>query len=623
MAAASVPDAPLFSVIPKELPVDENSSPVMTSSITTDFGSIRNENETKRSRRARKVVSSKSRLYSETNVGQIEPCIGGEANYGQKCRHSRHSRRKLIEEIQRLSRENQQLLNTGIRESMSQVRVLEHQLEDSHSERAQLRAERDNAIKRVNENEETISKLKNRIKELTQDVYMLKSLVIRLNVELGNTQEKLHKAKKIESSGGTISEDSGLVEATATQTSDASLKSSPKYTWTRAEMNAVAPLLEAYQENLKEKDELINNYKRNLEHFTRQCKEIIAENESLHEQLVEANKKGDITFCEWKSLQREAAMTREQNELLLRQSKLNQSKLSEINNAYQQRITELMLNLDQAEEKVQQNKTELFVLKGRLSILTDENERLKSEVENKIPVAVHNASVNECKRLFEELKKRYEVEREMLIRRLATLESAKPDMDIQLVNLTAERDQLSTENKTMEKLIKQLESKLETNEAKLIKSEKSRVTLKHQVQTAMSFSRELITEQESLLRQLAERTQETTAVTKIGNNIASRMDILRKKLKGVEKGAKIQLDTLEQRIKAQESGMDRVKSGWIKEVSKLKTAIKEKDAIIERLKQDKSKTKEELELVWQAAVADDKRVKESARIVELLGHDDG
>lgn len=83
-------------------------------------------------------------------------------------------------------------------------------------------------------------------------------------------------------------------------------------------------------------------------------------------------------------------------------------------------------------------------------------------------------------------------------------------------------------------IFRQLESKLETNEAKLIRSEKSRVTLKHQLQSALSFSRELITEQESLLRQLAEKTQETTVVTKIGNDIASRMDILKKKLKVFE-----------------------------------------------------------------------------------------
>ena len=69
--------------------------------------------------------------------------------------------------------------SVGVTETISQVRVLEHQLEMAHSVETQLRTDRDNAVKTLNEYEETVSKLKNRIKELTQDVYMLKSLVIR------------------------------------------------------------------------------------------------------------------------------------------------------------------------------------------------------------------------------------------------------------------------------------------------------------------------------------------------------------------------------------------------------------------------------------------------------------
>lgn len=46
---------------------------------------------------------------------------------------------------------------------------------------------------------------------------------------------------------------------------------------------------------------------------------------------------GEVTYAEWKVLTREASMTREQNELLLRQTKLNQSKLNELHTAYQTR----------------------------------------------------------------------------------------------------------------------------------------------------------------------------------------------------------------------------------------------------------------------------------------------
>lgn len=56
--------------------------------------------------------------------------------------------------------------------------------------------------------------------------------------------------------------------------------------------------------------------------------------------------------------------------------------------------------------------------------------------------------------MFEELKNRYDQERDVLTRKLATLESLRPDMDIQLVNVTAERDQLSHENKNLHKQAK-------------------------------------------------------------------------------------------------------------------------------------------------------------------------
>lgn len=61
-------------------------------------------------------------------------------------------------------------------------------------------------------------------------------------------------------------------------------------------------------------------------------------------------------------------------------------------------VTELTLDHEQLDEKAQQYKTEVYVLKGRLSVLVEECDRLKQEADNKIPVTVHTASVNECKR---------------------------------------------------------------------------------------------------------------------------------------------------------------------------------------------------------------------------------
>lgn len=56
-------------------------------------------------------------------------------------------------------------------------------------------------------------------------------------------------------------------------------------------MSVMAPLLEALEETIAEKDELISTYRREMEVFTNRTKEIISDNESLHIQLSEANKK--------------------------------------------------------------------------------------------------------------------------------------------------------------------------------------------------------------------------------------------------------------------------------------------------------------------------------------------
>lgn len=61
--------------------------------------------------------------------------------------------------------------------------------------------------------------------------------------------------------------------------------------WRREDINAVSPLLEAYQTSLEEKDVTIESYKNELARFSSRSREIAAENENLYQQLEEANEK--------------------------------------------------------------------------------------------------------------------------------------------------------------------------------------------------------------------------------------------------------------------------------------------------------------------------------------------
>lgn len=61
-------------------------------------------------------------------------------------------------------------------------------------------------------------------------------------------------------------------------------------------------------------------------------------------------------------------------------------------------VDETATERDTALEKYNQAKTELSMLKGRFSVLSEEFDRVKNEEENKIPHSVHTAYITECKR---------------------------------------------------------------------------------------------------------------------------------------------------------------------------------------------------------------------------------
>lgn len=68
-------------------------------------------------------------------------------------------------------------------------------------------------------------------------------------------------------------------------------------------------------------------------------------------------------------------------------------------------------------------------------------------------------------------------------------------------------------------------------QSSLTHSQISRDSCKRQLTKAIEFGKELVNEQETLLKQLSTRNKESKAAIKYGNNIASKMDSLKTQLK--------------------------------------------------------------------------------------------
>ena len=120
-------------------------------------------------------------------------------------------------------------------------------------------------------------KYKSENTQLKEDVSLLKNLVYRLNVELERYQAK------VQSTGQGI-ESKNVTNIINGLESDSESKKAAE-SWGKVNTHALGPLLNAYQENLEEKQELIKKYREEIDLFSGKCKEIVSENELLHKEV--------------------------------------------------------------------------------------------------------------------------------------------------------------------------------------------------------------------------------------------------------------------------------------------------------------------------------------------------
>lgn len=142
---------------------------------------------------------------------------------------------------------------------------------------------------------------------------------------------------------------------------------------------------------------------------------------------------------------------KEQNDLLIKQSAVQKQKIQEIHSVYEQKVESMSQDNNKLHKEYLACKTELSNLKGKYEILNEGYEKLKNNSEKTMPVSVHNSAIDECKRLFEELKHQYESEKKKLNTRIKQLEEILPENEKQLITLTAECDQLRLQVKNFEK----------------------------------------------------------------------------------------------------------------------------------------------------------------------------
>ncbi|GLH06625.1 Uncharacterized protein GBIM_12105 [Gryllus bimaculatus] len=423
--------------------------------------------------------------------------------------------------------------------------------------------------------------------KLSEDVKLLKELVCKYNAELANYQERLRKYK---------GDDSATPPHVLAFPPDFQGKGS-NLAWEKINKEALGPLLLAYSETIQEKNDLIQEFEENHKKSLNNCRTLAEENGKLFQELEDLKLKNEAKETQWNVLKEDSKITHEHNELLT--------------------ISGISKDLEEVCSKYHTCRGDLLTLQGRYTVLREEYEKLKNDAESKIPYSVHASSVAECRKLFEELKLKYETDKKEMTIKIAELEAEKPHLEGKLATAESENEQLRHRVQSMEKSIKKTQVRCDSFQGKLVAAQVSRDSAKRQLQKAMAFAEELVEEQEQLLKQLHKKQEETRSIARLGSTIVYRMGSLRTKLKSVQEGAWQELDVIEKRIKQQEAGVDHMKKEYHQEVVRLRNLVKQKETIIGRLQKEKSKTEENLEVVWRAATSEDIHIKETLKQVNF------
>ncbi|KAJ8936623.1 hypothetical protein NQ314_012238 [Rhamnusium bicolor] len=332
--------------------------------------------------------------------------------------------------------------------------------------------------------------LRNSNKELKEDLNMLKTVVYSIKItKSGLIQDIIESQDLTENISRNI-----LSEVHQNH------KHTP-VSWGSVSVHTLGPLLDAYEDTIKEKEEIIQNYDVELSNFT--VGQMKRDYNVMHEEYIKC-------------------------------------------------------------------RTENAALKEKSKALVNVQDDFRSQMQNYIPVSVHTASVNECKKWYEELKLQYENEKQKLKENIDTQAKTIGQLNSEITGLRNVKVALETKITQLEKHIKKMETKCLELEHALNEVQVSRSALRKQLHKVMGFAKDMVAEQEMLLKALNERHMENKVVKRIGSDMATRMDSLKNQLKDVQKSAWQEFTTVEHKIHEQTELIETMKEEHEKEIEDLK-----------------------------------------------------
>ncbi|XP_036690326.1 centrosomal protein of 89 kDa isoform X2 [Balaenoptera musculus] len=431
--------------------------------------------------------------------------------------------------------------------------------------------------------------LRKQAQELVDENDGLKMTVHCLNVELSRYQTKFRHLSK---------EESLNIEGLPSK--------GPIPPWL-VDTKYLSPLLLAYEDRMKEKDELNASLQEEMRTFKMRVQEVVKENEELHQEL---NKNSVVTSEEWRQLQTQAELVLEENKLLIEQLEIQQRKAKDTHQERLQEVSKLTKQLMLLETKTQSQEKELTKSKEQLETLRTECQELKLQLDSKVAIEVHTSIVNELKSQLQKEEEKENAEMEELVEKLAALQVQKKSLLLEKKNLMAKNKGLEAELEKAQKINRRSQKKIDVFKKQVEKAMENEMSA-HQYLANLVVLAENITQERDNLMYLAKclESEKHGVLNKIiEGNI--RLGRLEEKVKGYRKQAALKLGDISHRLTEQQEDFASKTAQYQQEMRHLHRMLQDKQDVLDKALQQKREMEGELEVVWESTSKENRRIRE-------------
>ncbi|XP_056356412.1 centrosomal protein of 89 kDa isoform X2 [Oenanthe melanoleuca] len=429
--------------------------------------------------------------------------------------------------------------------------------------------------------------LRQQAQELVDENDALKMMVHRLNVELSRYQTKFRS----------------LSQEEVLKLESLPMKG-PQPPWL-LDMKYLSPLLLAYEDRIKEKDDIILEHEEDMKNFKTRVEELVKENEDLHEQL-----NNFIAPTEWQLLQTQAKLVLEENGLLMEQLKIQQAKAKDSHRQHVQEASKLTKQVVVLEDKKQSQEKEITEYQKQLEALCSTCGELKAELDSRIAAEEHLALVNELKSCLqqEQEKKRCEVEAAM--GKIASLQTENKKLLLEKNNLMADRKILETEMQMTQKTNRRLKKKIGLLQVQLEEAMEKEVAAHHYLTNLIGLVEKTAKERDHLVFWATCLENENNGVLKKIVEGSLRLGRLEEKVKVYKKKAAGKLGDISLKMTEQEKEFERKIAQYEQEMKHLQHLLQDKQETLKEVLEQNRKTEGELEIMWECTTKENKRMRE-------------